>query len=409
MNDGMWTYEWQAGRQLKKMSRDGQALTFKYDHKGMRIQKVLEHSWYPETTNYTYHGKLLTHMTVYYYDWDEVAQQDKLHFFYDAQGRPAKINYNGIIYTYIHNLQGDIVGILDNSGNLVVEYKYDAWGKPIATTGSLAATLGMRNPFRYRGYVYDEEMGLYYLRSRYYNAHMGRFILSDTAMGDGLGNLYTYANNVFLGRADSDGMKTYAIGTQTVGILGTVSTSIAKGYCWDDLGNQGTFTCYAGLDGYLFLSDLEEDFSTCTVGLGTLSFGVFYQTTEFDSIEKLAGQGSSMGGSFDCGIGFGYDVAMDKPVSDNSGKAIGSQVSIGLGVGIDFAHLSNTYTIVEVTKRAHIKADKPISFGGAKRTKANSITGHSKIRGLGRKELLARRALQNGYGRPRLYAIAVPR
>ncbi len=51
LNDGSWTYEWAVGRQLKKMSRDGQSLTFKYNHNGMRIQKVLEHSWYPETAN----------------------------------------------------------------------------------------------------------------------------------------------------------------------------------------------------------------------------------------------------------------------------------------------------------------------------------------------------------------------
>ena len=90
------------------MSRDGQSLTFKYDHNGMRIQKVLEHSWYPETTNYTYHGKLLTHMEVAYTDFDEVEYTDKLHFFYDAQSRPAKVRFNGTIYTYVQNLQGDI-------------------------------------------------------------------------------------------------------------------------------------------------------------------------------------------------------------------------------------------------------------------------------------------------------------
>lgn len=77
------------------------AMTHTHGHDGLRIEKVLEHSWYPETTKYTYHGKLLTHMTVDYTDWDEVALQDKLHFFYDAQSRPAKVNFNGTIYTYI--------------------------------------------------------------------------------------------------------------------------------------------------------------------------------------------------------------------------------------------------------------------------------------------------------------------
>ena len=123
------------------------------------------------------------HMTVDYHDWDEVAQQDKLHFFYDAQSRPVKISYNGVVYTYVHNLQGDIVGILDSTGALVVEYKYDAWGKLLSTTGTLTDTLGKRNPFRYRGYVYDEEIELYYLRSRYYASEEGRFINSDIIIG----------------------------------------------------------------------------------------------------------------------------------------------------------------------------------------------------------------------------------
>lgn len=70
---------------------------------------------------------------------------------------------------YIHNLQGDIVGIIDSNGNEVVQYTYDAWGKVLSTAGTMASTLGTVQPFRYRGYVYDVETGLYYLRSRYYN------------------------------------------------------------------------------------------------------------------------------------------------------------------------------------------------------------------------------------------------
>ncbi len=182
LNDGIWAYEWQAGRQLKRMSAEGTAVSFKYDHNGLRVEKVVEQDWYPVTTKYTLHGKLITDMTVDYHDWDEVAQQDKLHFFYDALSRPTKVDYNGIVYTYVHNLQGDIVGLLDNNGALVVEYKYDVWGKPISITGSLADSLGIRNPFRYRGYVYDDETRLYYLQSRYYNAEMTRFICSDGVM-----------------------------------------------------------------------------------------------------------------------------------------------------------------------------------------------------------------------------------
>ena len=104
-------------------------------------------------------------------------------------------------------MQGDIVGLLDNSGALVVEYKYDAWGKLISTTGSLAATLGKRNPFRYHGYIYDEETGLYYLRSRYYNPVVGRFVNADELLGEKLltGNVFAYCLNRPVAKADKSG------------------------------------------------------------------------------------------------------------------------------------------------------------------------------------------------------------
>ena len=58
-------------------------------------------------------------------------------------------------YAYIHNLQGDIIGIVDSNGTEVVKYTYDAWGKVLSTTGSLASTLGTVQPFRYRGIGID--------------------------------------------------------------------------------------------------------------------------------------------------------------------------------------------------------------------------------------------------------------
>src|SRR5699024_3759000 len=100
------------------------------------------------TTDYIYHGKLLAGL---------ICGNDTLHFFYDAQGRPAKVNYNGALYTYVYNLQGDVVGFLDGAGALVVEYAYDAWGKPLQGIGVPIARLSEQNPFQYRCYVFDFE------------------------------------------------------------------------------------------------------------------------------------------------------------------------------------------------------------------------------------------------------------
>ncbi len=121
-------------------------------------------------------------------------------YYYDESGISG-ISYNGTKYSYIRNLQGDVIAIINSNGVTVVEYKYDAWGNILSVTGSLASTLGAVNPFRYRGYYYDTETGLYYLQSRYYDPQVGRFLNADEpillgANGGIMGyNMFAYCNN----------------------------------------------------------------------------------------------------------------------------------------------------------------------------------------------------------------------
>ena len=91
------------------------------------------------------------------------------------------------------NAQGDVVALVDGAGKVVVEYSYDAWGQPLTITGSMMDTLGKANPLRYRCYVYDEETGMYYLGSRYYNPVMGRFINADNVIPGIGGDLRGYS------------------------------------------------------------------------------------------------------------------------------------------------------------------------------------------------------------------------
>ncbi|MBQ4640286.1 MAG: hypothetical protein IJB69_07210 [Clostridia bacterium] len=97
------------------------------------------------------------------------------------------MRFNGTKYGYIHNLQGDVIGLIDTGCIEVVKYVYNALGKILSTTGSLASTLGAVQPFRYRSYVYDQETGLYYLRSRYYNASLCRFFNTDKVIAKQFG------------------------------------------------------------------------------------------------------------------------------------------------------------------------------------------------------------------------------
>lgn len=97
------------------------------------------------------------------------------------------------------------MALLDSIGALVVEYKCDAWGKSIAVSGNLADNLGRRDPFRYRGYVCDEETGLHYLRSWYYNSNVGRFVNADGVLNSGLlsVNMYAYCANLYVLNGDT--------------------------------------------------------------------------------------------------------------------------------------------------------------------------------------------------------------
>ena len=170
--------------------------SFVYNENGLRVQKTVN----GVVTKYTLHGKNVVHMT---------QGSNELHFFYDAQNKPAIVVYNGTPYSYVKNLQGDIVAILDSNKNVVVSYVYDAWGRPISCSGTMASTLGKINPFRYRGYVYDEETELYYLRSRYYNAVQCRFSNADTVLGRQCGllssNQYVYCENNATNNLDAFG------------------------------------------------------------------------------------------------------------------------------------------------------------------------------------------------------------
>ena len=129
-------------------------------------------------------------------------------FYYDANGTRIAFKYNGTMYYYVYNLQGDVTHIIDASKNIVDTYQYDAWGK-ILNLGALSE-VGNANPFRYRGYYYDNESGLYYLNSRYYNAEWGRFINADNAIADIGGdirgyNLFAYCMNNPVNLSDESG------------------------------------------------------------------------------------------------------------------------------------------------------------------------------------------------------------
>ena len=60
------------------------------------------------------------------------------------------------------------------AGVKLISYAYDDWGNAnISFHNGGENTNATKNPFTYRGYYYDQDLGLYYLQSRYYDAKVG--------------------------------------------------------------------------------------------------------------------------------------------------------------------------------------------------------------------------------------------
>ena len=186
LTGGGRTYTWKHGRQLATLTQGGTTWTNTYNADGLRTQRT------DGTNTYKYYysdGKLIC---IY-------RNSTRSFFAYTPDGLPYYMTYGGKYYVYSLNLQGDVMAILNDAGEAVVEYTYDAWGNILSITGSMASTVGQFNPLRYRGYVYDNETELYYLQSRYYDPEIGRFINADTFTSTGQGilgnNMYAYCGN----------------------------------------------------------------------------------------------------------------------------------------------------------------------------------------------------------------------
>lgn len=187
------TYSWEAGRRLKGITGNNNNISYKYNDSGIRTEKIVN----GVKTSYTLSG-------------DEVILEttgnEKIHYTYDSSNNLVSMNISGSSdstingeYYYIKNIQGDIIGLVDKTGKEVVTYTYDTWGNLISIEGTLKDTVGVKNPYRYRGYRYDTEIGLYYLNARYYNPELGRFINADGYVGESgtllSANMFVYCIN----------------------------------------------------------------------------------------------------------------------------------------------------------------------------------------------------------------------
>ena len=153
-------------------------------------------------------------------------------------------------YWFEKNLQGDIIAIYNEGGTKLVSYTYDAWGKVTTTYhNGGASTAAQYNPFRYRGYYYDTELGFYYLNSRYYDPETGRFVNADGYVSTGQGilgyNMFAYCRNEPVFRKDAYGTEDVCVEIYDEDVnkhddlIGSPSGSSSNGGGWEGAGKNG--------------------------------------------------------------------------------------------------------------------------------------------------------------------------
>ena len=175
------------GRRLQSFTVSDSTYNYTYDEAGLRIGKT---STSGDVTKYLYNGTKLA---------AEIAPNYRLDFLYDEKGLLYGFVKDGTTkYFYVRDVLKNILGIIDSNGAFVVKYAYTGYGDVTVTQDT--SGLATLNPFRWKGYYFDQESGMYYCHTRYYvpewcrwlNADHPSFLQADSLQGL---NLFTYCKN----------------------------------------------------------------------------------------------------------------------------------------------------------------------------------------------------------------------
>jgi RHS repeat-associated protein len=315
-----FSFEWDNGKMLSQAVNSEYNIMYNYNSNGLRTEKEINGN-----------------KTIYYYDGNKIIKESndeyEILYMYDSAGNIIGMNYENNIYFFEKNVQNDIIGIYNQSGKKVVSYIYDSWGKLVKMDGEMASTIGEINPFRYRGYYYDSETGLYYLQSRYYDPEICRFISSDTVFDLGCGlssyNIFQYCGNNPINKVDPTGQWVVSVGVEfkaacVFGLFMSLQVSMDQ-----SLNGNLTYTV-----GPVVMINASISFA---------GFVCFYPS--FTQVSQVLGWAFSTGVSWAVGayggVSFGFNIAANN---------IYSSYCVSLGVGTSLAPIPTIYVQAGQTK-----------------------------------------------------------
>ena len=162
------TYAYDAANRLASVTGGSQTSTFAYDGDGHRVSQTVG------SGTYTYSNDVASALPV-------VLEENSPDGFIDYNYGLGLISESSSQFDYFYHPDGlgSIIGLTDDSGALQQGYAYDSWGVDTGTQNYV----GTANKFRYTGQALDPGTNLYFLRARYYDDALGRFVTKDPLNG----------------------------------------------------------------------------------------------------------------------------------------------------------------------------------------------------------------------------------
>ena len=216
VDDGTRTFEWSAAGHLAAAETSTRRYECAYDYRGRRVKRTeyrrVGNNWsWVEDRDYVYDDWNLV-----YEHRDHTSEgETELSYFWGPDlsgtlqgaggvGGLVAVSIDGDFYFPGYDNNGNVIGYWDESGSLVAEDRYDAFGNTIDEDGDMTAVF----PHRFSTKYYDAESDLYYYGYRYYSPSLGRWISRDPIGEEGGYNLFVVCNNNPLAFIDPVGKQT---------------------------------------------------------------------------------------------------------------------------------------------------------------------------------------------------------
>lgn len=162
---------------------------YTYDHEGRLIRRQ---SGVVEVVSYVYDADRIIA------EYDQEGNLLRRYVYHPETGDLIRMTVIGLgDYYFLMDLNGSVMGVADESGNVVERYAYDAFGRFViqdANDQSVQVS-SVGNPYYFKGMRFDSTTGLYIDGCRHYHPGLGRYLQPDPKGYDILGNPYTYMNN----------------------------------------------------------------------------------------------------------------------------------------------------------------------------------------------------------------------